>query len=86
MKRDFESKMKELEEINDALASGGITLEDAVEKYRKGMKLADELEATLAAAETEIAVLLNRPEEENQTPSFTAWQDDGQNPNGESIE
>lgn len=86
MKRDFESKMKELEEINDALASGGITLEDAVEKYRKGMKLADELEATLTAAETEIAVLLNRPEEENQTPSFTSWQDDGQNPNGESIE
>lgn len=78
--------MKELEEINDALASGGITLEDAVEKYRKGMKLADELEATLTAAETEIAVLLNRPEEENQTPSFTSWQDDGQNPNGESIE
>ena len=33
MKRDFESKMKELEEINDALASGGIALEDAVEKY-----------------------------------------------------
>lgn len=86
MKRDFESKMKELEEINDALASGGIALEDAVEKYRKGMKLADELEATLTAAETEIAVLLNRPEEENQTPSFTSWQDDGQNPNGESIE
>lgn len=86
MKRDFESKMKELEEINDALASGDIALEDAVEKYRKGMKLADELEATLTAAETEIAVLLNRLEEENQTPSFTAWQDDGQNPNGESIE
>lgn len=86
MKRDFESKMKELEEINDALASGDIALEDAVEKYRKGMKLADELEATLTAAETEIAVLLNRPEEENQTPSFTSWQDDGQNPNGESIE
>lgn len=78
--------MKELEEINDALASGDIALEDAVEKYRKGMKLADELEATLTAAETEIAVLLNRPEEENQTPSFTSWQDDGQNPNGESIE
>ena len=72
MKRDFESKMKELEEINDALASGDIALEDAVEKYRKGMKLADELEATLTAAETEIAVLLNRPEEENQTPSFTS--------------
>lgn len=86
MKRDFESKMKELEEINDALASGDIALEDAVEKYRKGMKLAVELEATLTAAETEIAVLLNRPEEENQTPSFTSWQDDGQNPNGESIE
>ena len=86
MKRDFESKMKELEEINDALASGDIAIEDAVEKYRKGMKLADELEATLTAAETEIAVLLNRPEEENQTPSFTSWQDDGQNPNGESIE
>ena len=78
--------MKELEEINDALASGDIALEDAVEKYRKGMKLADELEATLTAAETEIAVLLNRPEEENQTPSFTSWQDDGQNPNGETTE
>lgn len=86
MKRDFESKMKELEEINDALASGGITLEDAVEKYRKGMKLADELEATLTAAETEIAVLLNRPEEENQTPSCAAWQEDGQNPDGETTE
>lgn len=86
MKRDFESKMKELEEINDALASGGIALEDAVEKYRKGMKLADELEATLAAAETEIAVLLNRPEEENQTPSCVVWQEDGQNPDGETTE
>ena len=86
MKRDFESKMKELEEINDALASGDIALEDAVEKYRKGMKLADELEATLAAAETEIAVLLNRPEEENQTPSCAVWQDDEQNPNGETTE
>ncbi len=86
MKRDFESKMKELEEINDALASGDIALEDAVEKYRKGMKLADELEATLTAAETEIAVLLNRPEEENQTPSCAVWQDDGQNPDGETTE
>lgn len=35
----FEELLKELEEIVTALESGNLTLEDSIEKYKRGMEL-----------------------------------------------
>lgn len=68
--KDFEEKLKELETINDELASGAVALDEALKKYRKGIKLADELEKTLAEAEAEIAVLTTPADSDEAAPSF----------------
>lgn len=71
--KDFETKMEELEAINDELASGNVSLEEALKKYRKGIALADELEKVLAEAEAEIAVLTTPVDSSDETPSFAAF-------------
>lgn len=71
--KDFETKMEELEAINDELASGNVSLEEALKKYRKGIALADELEKVLAEAEAEIAVLTTPVDSSDEAPSFAAF-------------
>lgn len=55
----FEEKLKELEMVVYELESGEVSLDDAIEKYTKAMKLAKECSEKLLNAEENINKILN---------------------------
>lgn len=55
----FEEKLKELEMVVYELESGEVSLDDAIDKYTKAMKLAKECSLKLVEAEENINKLLN---------------------------
>ena len=59
-KLDFESAMKELEDIVEALENGDLPLEKAVEKWEEGMKLHETCQKTLSKAEQKVDVLMKK--------------------------
>jgi len=50
----FEEDLKSMQEILDDLESDSLTLEEMIQKYRKGVELAKSCEKKLQEAETEI--------------------------------
>lgn len=55
----FEDKLKELEKMVNELESGEVSLDDAIEKYTKAMKLAKECSEKLVNAEENVNKILN---------------------------
>jgi exodeoxyribonuclease VII small subunit len=56
-KQTFEERLQQLEELIGQMENGGMTLEDTLKSYEKGVKLADELKKELTAAEERLTVL-----------------------------
>ena len=56
---NFETKLKELEEIAKDLEKGDLSLEDSVKKFEKGIKISKECNKLLEDAEKRITILLN---------------------------
>ncbi len=54
----FEDKLKELEKIVDELEKGDTSLDDAIDKYSKAMKLAKECSEKLKKAEENVNKIL----------------------------
>ena len=50
----FEEDLKSMQEILDDLESDSLTLEEMIQKYRKGVELAKNCKKKLQEAETEI--------------------------------
>ena len=50
----FEEDLKSMQEILDDLESDSLTLEEMIQKYRKGVELAKSCKKKLQKAETEI--------------------------------
>lgn len=61
-KVDFEEAMKQLEEIAKELEKGDLNLDQSVEKFEQGMKLAKTCNTTLEEAEKRITILLKKEE------------------------
>ncbi|MBM4040898.1 MAG: exodeoxyribonuclease VII small subunit [Planctomycetes bacterium] len=57
-KPTFEKNLETLEQIVEELESGTLTLEEALERYERGVAAHKECAAILAAAEKRIEVLL----------------------------
>ncbi len=55
--KSFESAITELERIVQEMESGAITLEDALERYQRGVGLLKYCQSTLQAAEQKILQL-----------------------------
>jgi exodeoxyribonuclease VII small subunit len=55
---NFEDKIRELEEIVKELESGEVSLDNAIEKYTKAMKLAKECSDRLNAATEKVNKIL----------------------------
>ena len=58
MENNFESKIKELEVIVKELESGEVSLDDAIEKYTRAMKLAKECSDKLNKATEKVNKIL----------------------------
>ncbi len=57
-KDNFETSMKKLEDIVNELENGNLNLDESVEKFEEGMKIAKECNNILEKAEKKITILL----------------------------
>ena len=61
--KTFEENLKELETIVAELEKGELSLEDAISKFEKGIKVSKECNSKLEDAENKINILLEGKEE-----------------------
>ena len=68
MKKTFEERLQRLEELSEQIAQGDVSLDDAVRRFEEGIQLARSLEKDLARVERKVEILVNEPENEDDTP------------------
>ena len=56
-KQTFEDRLQQLEDLVRQMEEGGMTLEETLRNYEKGVQLSEELKKELAAAEERLTVL-----------------------------
>lgn len=61
--QDFETTLKELEEIVSRLESGDLPLEDALSEFESAVKLVQQGQEKLQKAEQRIQILLQKEEQ-----------------------
>lgn len=67
MKQDnFETKIKQLENIVSELENGDSSLEDSLKKFEEGMKISKYCNKLLQNAEKKITIILENNEELNE--------------------
>ena len=57
-KENFEESMKKLESIVNELGNGNLNLDESVEKFEEGMKIAKQCNTILEDSEKKITILL----------------------------
>ena len=68
--KNFEERLTNLEELNEKMKSGNIALDEAVQIFEEGIKLAKGLEKDLSKVERKIEILVNKPEKESDEPNL----------------
>ena len=63
-KKTFEENLADLEAIVNNLESGNVPLEEAMEKFKKGVTLSKELEKTLGDAEATVTKIMTKDGQE----------------------
>jgi exodeoxyribonuclease VII small subunit len=66
--KSFEERLARLEELNDRLKDGKVSLEDAIALFEEGVKLARTLEKDLARVERKVEILTGEPGKEDGPP------------------
>jgi len=69
-KPDFETSLKELEEIVEQLETNGLTLDETLAKYESGIKIYKQCYQALEKAEKKINILLKNSIGETRTEEF----------------
>ncbi len=69
-KPDFETSLKELEEIVEQLETNDLTLDETLAKYESGIKMYKQCYQTLEKAEKKINILLKSSIGEIRTEEF----------------
>ena len=78
--KKFEERLKKLEELNEQMKAGKVPLDDAVEMFEEGIKLAKSLEKDLSKIERKIEILVNEPDSTKEEPNlelFPGTEDSG---------
>ena len=57
---DFENMLAELTEIVDKMEQGGLTLENSLNHFQKGIVLAQQCQKTLQDAEQKVKILIEK--------------------------
>jgi len=63
-KKTFEENLADLEAIVTNLESGNVPLEEAMEKFKKGVTLSKDLEKTLSDAEATVTKIMTKDGQE----------------------
>ena len=61
-KKTFEERLEQLEELGDKIRKNDIPLDDAIQAFEEGIKLARSLEKELEKIESRIEILMNGTE------------------------
>ena len=64
----FEERLARLEQLSEKIRTGELGLDEAVETFEEGMKLARQLEKELSRVERKVEVLVNEPDEPGEEP------------------
>lgn len=62
--KDFEARLKRLEELAETIKDQDLPLEEALAVFEEGMKLAKSLKKELERIQGKVEVLLNAPDED----------------------
>jgi len=68
--KNFEERLKRLEELSVVLKEGKTSLEEAAVFFEEGIKLARGLEKDLSRIERRIEILVNEPAGEDEKPEL----------------
>lgn len=72
---NFEKKLDELEELVESLESGGLTLEDSLKAFEKGIRITRDCQEALNEAEQKVNLLTQSPDGEAIITDFTDEED-----------
>lgn len=71
----FEKSLAELEALVDAMESGDLSLEDALKSFEQGVKLTQQCQQALRAAEQKVTLLTQAASTPEETPFQEAESD-----------
>jgi len=75
-KNKFEDNLKELESLNSKIKSGELALDETVQCFEEGMRLAASLEKEISTIERKVEILINRNDESDDSePQFKDFQE-----------
>lgn len=79
----FEKDLEKLEQVVEALETGGLSLDDALKRFEEGIKLARRCEKALADAERRIEILTKNAQGEIVAEPFADAEDEEDASSGE---
>ena len=68
--KNFEERLTTLENLNEKMKGGSIPLDEAVQLFEEGIKLAKSLEKDLSKIERKVEILVNKPEDDTEKPNL----------------
>jgi len=80
----FEKDLEKLEQVVEALETGGLSLDDALKRFEEGIKLARRCEKALGEAEKKIEILTKNAQGDLVAEPF-ADDEDTEDPAGEKT-
>jgi len=84
-KQSFEESLTQLENVVGKMEGGEIPLDECIDLYEKGVKLADFCAKELDAAEKRIEKLQKKSEEEFETTPFDEASDEGTSDSNSNV-
>jgi exodeoxyribonuclease VII small subunit len=71
--KNFEDRLSRLEQLSEKLREGRIPLEEAMQLFEEGMKLAKSLEKDLSRVERRVEILTREPTEGDTDPPLSLF-------------
>ncbi len=75
--KNFEERLKRLEQLSERIREPDLALEDAVAMFEEGVKLSKGLEKDLDRIESRVEILLNQPENPEDKPELGLFDSNG---------
>lgn len=76
--KNFEERLKRLEDLSESIRDPDLALEDAVAIFEEGIKLSKGLEKDLQRIEARVEILLNQPTPPEGKPELDLFDSDSQ--------
>jgi exodeoxyribonuclease VII small subunit len=84
--KKFEERLSELESLNEKMKEGEISLDEAVNLFERGIKLAKGLEKDLSKIERKIEILVNEPDTPEEEPNLELFAEEESGGSSETPE